>query len=676
VDVSERTSILDVLRAASPGATPEPLLDSAAPRAPAFAENLQSALRPNPPVSPPATPVSRQHPPSPHQPSPTATATAERSTEPPQPASSDAHARAPAANHPRGEGTRTAAPAQPASQAQPAAQAPNSATEGATDSEPVNADGAIPLEFVPVAVPLGDITRLPPETVAPPTTDALSPEPASPTPSPQHPFSPDATPTETEEDSPQTAPAPWQLLAAVADSLTPSRNGAPPVEATARPLPSSEEDVAPPPPVGLMAALAQSRARTVSGTPSPLGVELPIRERHASRRQFHLAGEPEKLVPSARDNEIAEQRLSADGSTTSAPSSSMVERGTESSIPGVSEPSTPPLAEPPATTPTAHNSRESPMVPALPLVAAQPLAGATLSSADATPIRPPTDSPAIAGSVVADTGTTATAADAAQPSLPQVEAEAPALSADRRATLSGRSSAFEDAPEQSRVVAANLLSSEALSASPHGTTSVLPAGVGSETEGLSDGEHRRPEEEASLSAAMPAREAPPAQMRLSPAASPVVSTQDRQRFIEHLTDVLTRSHDTGQQLTLRLSPPELGPLRVDVSLQQGVLTARLETYTEAARQVLLEHLPQLHEALSQRGASLDRIDVIRVKEGDSAGGAFSNPQWAAAEQQQHSEGRTTPRRRAADRLAARTETEPVSSPIVRDHGLQELNVRI
>ena len=66
---------------------------------------------------------------------------------------------------------------------------------------------------------------------------------------------------------------------------------------------------------------------------------------------------------------------------------------------------------------------------------------------------------------------------------------------------------------------------------------------------------------------------------------------------ETLTAKLLRAHTPGDsqamdgEVRLRLSPPELGSLRLQVSVQDGVMVARMETETEAARSSLVNNLP-------------------------------------------------------------------------------------
>jgi flagellar hook-length control protein FliK len=75
------------------------------------------------------------------------------------------------------------------------------------------------------------------------------------------------------------------------------------------------------------------------------------------------------------------------------------------------------------------------------------------------------------------------------------------------------------------------------------------------------------------------------------------------------------------KLHLRLSPPELGSLRLELSVKEGVMTATLEAETTAARKVLLDHLPALRDRLAEQNIRIERFDVdVRRDDGGQADG--------------------------------------------------------
>jgi len=142
-----------------------------------------------------------------------------------------------------------------------------------------------------------------------------------------------------------------------------------------------------------------------------------------------------------------------------------------------------------------------------------------------------------------------------------------------------------------------------------------------------------------------------------------------------MVDAVSAVAESGRELSIRLAPPELGPVLIEVHAEHGVITARLETHTDAARQVLSERLPQLHEALAQRGAVVDRVEVIRVEPRGMPMDGFADPQWAAAEQQARQDAREAPRRRPQPLARPRQDVQATAA-VRTDVGLHELNVRI
>ncbi len=63
------------------------------------------------------------------------------------------------------------------------------------------------------------------------------------------------------------------------------------------------------------------------------------------------------------------------------------------------------------------------------------------------------------------------------------------------------------------------------------------------------------------------------------------------------------------QVQIRLSPPELGTLRLDVSVRQGVLNMQVLAETAEAKHLIDSRLGQLRDALQQNGIIVDRVEV-------------------------------------------------------------------
>mgnify|MGYP001170046107 CR=1 FL=1 len=90
-------------------------------------------------------------------------------------------------------------------------------------------------------------------------------------------------------------------------------------------------------------------------------------------------------------------------------------------------------------------------------------------------------------------------------------------------------------------------------------------------------------------------------------------------LIPQATKALTMALKQGEgTVTLRLTPENLGALKVEVSLQGQSLSARLHATTESARQLLLDAQSSLRAALEARGLSVERIEVTAATPAESA----------------------------------------------------------
>ena len=92
------------------------------------------------------------------------------------------------------------------------------------------------------------------------------------------------------------------------------------------------------------------------------------------------------------------------------------------------------------------------------------------------------------------------------------------------------------------------------------------------------------------------------------------------------------SHVSGQQMQLHLNPPELGALQVDVSMHNGLLTARIEAQTPTAQQILTDNISQLKDSLTQQGVSFDQIDVHLSGSNYGSGGSSTADKSFAQQQ--------------------------------------------
>ena len=117
------------------------------------------------------------------------------------------------------------------------------------------------------------------------------------------------------------------------------------------------------------------------------------------------------------------------------------------------------------------------------------------------------------------------------------------------------------------------------------------------------------------------------------------------QFVERVAGAFRAASQGDGTVRMRLHPPELGSLRLEVSVRDGALTARLETDTPEARSVLLDHLPALRDRLAQQDIKIERFEVSY--QNGSGGSPIGQPRIR--------------RRRGRDRAATRRAT-PAPSP--------------
>jgi flagellar hook-length control protein FliK len=84
---------------------------------------------------------------------------------------------------------------------------------------------------------------------------------------------------------------------------------------------------------------------------------------------------------------------------------------------------------------------------------------------------------------------------------------------------------------------------------------------------------------------------------------------DTTRLLTRVARAFAAANERDGEVHLRLSPPELGSLKLDIRVTEGVLTAHLQTETQAAKTALIDNLPALRERLADQGIRVERFDV-------------------------------------------------------------------
>lgn len=133
---------------------------------------------------------------------------------------------------------------------------------------------------------------------------------------------------------------------------------------------------------------------------------------------------------------------------------------------------------------------------------------------------------------------------------------------------------------------------------------------------------------------------------------------DPARFVSRVARAVQTAHERGGPLHLRLSPPELGAMRMELSVNQGTLTATIETDNPSAKQVLLDNLPALRERLAEQNIKVERFDVDVRR--DPSG---SQQQYYAPQDREHRQ-RQTPAA-TSQTNARRPATEPAHNESIQ-----------
>jgi hypothetical protein len=94
-----------------------------------------------------------------------------------------------------------------------------------------------------------------------------------------------------------------------------------------------------------------------------------------------------------------------------------------------------------------------------------------------------------------------------------------------------------------------------------------------------------------------------------PAVDPSQPGPDYWHFLQRVTRGVLAAQERGGVVHLRLTPPALGRLHLEVTVREGALLARIETETPAARALLLDGLGQLRERLAELEVKIQRFQV-------------------------------------------------------------------
>lgn len=146
------------------------------------------------------------------------------------------------------------------------------------------------------------------------------------------------------------------------------------------------------------------------------------------------------------------------------------------------------------------------------------------------------------------------------------------------------------------------------------------------------------------------------QLNVEPKVESQGSVQtDGARLADRIVQAARMSVERGQNtVEMRLNSPELGTLKLSMSLDRGQVTLSMETATETARQLIHSQLAVLREGLTQQGLQVVRLHVYAQEHGSATGG------WSHTQEQ----GGQNPRRQRAEYATFDDGVEAAHAPAV------------
>ena len=151
-----------------------------------------------------------------------------------------------------------------------------------------------------------------------------------------------------------------------------------------------------------------------------------------------------------------------------------------------------------------------------------------------------------------------------------------------------------------------------------------------------------------------------------------VKYSDMLENMDRLSKLMQGNTDkTLKNVTLELSPPELGKMTIDVSVKDGHATAAIKVETDGAKQMLLNNVEQLKRNLESHGIKLENFEVELNKQNQQEREQQNN--FTQMQQEMHE--RHSRRRRNRDPAGVPgldssiiEEVVPKEARIVRDDG--------
>lgn len=88
-----------------------------------------------------------------------------------------------------------------------------------------------------------------------------------------------------------------------------------------------------------------------------------------------------------------------------------------------------------------------------------------------------------------------------------------------------------------------------------------------------------------------------------------LTQSENRRLLQRVTRAFRIAQARDGEIRLRLSPPQLGAIKLEMKLNDSKMDARITTETESARAALIESLPALRDRLSEHGFQIESFEI-------------------------------------------------------------------
>ncbi len=194
--------------------------------------------------------------------------------------------------------------------------------------------------------------------------------------------------------------------------------------------------------------------------------------------------------------------------------------------------------------------------------------------------------------------------------------------------------------------------------SPHATPPGLPSGPSPAATAVDSPTPPPVAGSPTVNPTAPATDATPTAQVSAPLNTEMETDPNVARVMRGMRGVI---HQNGGSVNVRLNPPDLGVVRVQMRIDQGTVVAQLQAEHESVRTLLNHQLGQLRSALESHGLTVDKLDVQTLPTPSSENGTDQSGPDGRSRGRFDQPGHSGSRRDDQQRDDGRGRRQPVTS---------------